>query len=210
MRVLTLFLSSIPQHPELQPNPLHPGPCLRWAQVTTSAVSNKLHPRVPQWIQYSALRFASYSSELNQSLIITLLSGRVPRLTPRHKMSHSHPIMCCFRRLKEIKVTISHLLLNAAFVSACCGCSCPVPRSILSPCAPSLLAQCCVWWIDLQPLFLSVIHLLVHPLSRKATRTHSWCACAYCWPSSHISSKMRTRQLLIHFPIRRIYFILIL
>lgn len=37
-------------------------------------------------------------------------------------------------------------------------------------------AQCCVWQIDLQPLFPSLIHLAVHPLSHKPTRSHAW----YC------------------------------
>lgn len=67
------------------------------------------------------------------------------------------------------------------------------PRASPSLCSvyPLLLfspsAQCCVWWIDLQPLFLSVIHLAVHPLSHKPTcmPTHSVHASIAVWPACH-------------------------
>lgn len=105
-------------------------------------------------------------------------------LRPSHKMSHSHPIICCFRVLKKIKVTISHPLFNTPSLSAFSGPSLPVcPFNLTLPLSPSsiltsfflslsLSAQCCVWWIDLQPLFLSVIHLVVHPLSHKPPHAH--------------------------------------
>lgn len=63
--LVTLSMSSVFQHPELQPDSLHPGPCLRRAQVTPPAVSSELHLQVPQWIQYSTLPFACYSTDLN-------------------------------------------------------------------------------------------------------------------------------------------------
>ena len=53
-------------------------------------------------------------------------------LRPSHKMSHGHPIICCFRVLKKIKVTISHLLFNTPSLSACSG------PSFSPPCVLSL------------------------------------------------------------------------
>ena len=53
-------------------------------------------------------------------------------LRPSHKMSHCHPIICCFRVLKKIKVTISHLLFNTPSLSACSG------PSFSPPCVLSL------------------------------------------------------------------------
>lgn len=79
---VTFLSSSLQQHPELQPDPLHPGPFLRRAQVTSPAVSSKFHLQVPQWIQYSTLPFACYGCELNQSLITPLVSCQEPCLVP--------------------------------------------------------------------------------------------------------------------------------
>lgn len=61
------------------------------------------------------------------------------------------------------------------------------PLLYLSP-SPCSSAQCCVWQIDLQPLFLSLIHLPVHPLSHKPTRSHA----RYCSLAPQIRASRHT------------------
>lgn len=86
---VTLLMSSFFQHPELQPDSLHPGSRLRRPEVTSSAVSSKLHLQVLHCIQYSTVPFASYSTELNQSLITSLVLGQVLCYNPVTNESQS-------------------------------------------------------------------------------------------------------------------------
>lgn len=108
------------------------------------------------------------------------MSGHVE--TPNEQQTHNHWFF--FRLVKEIKVTISHLLFNSPSLSACSGPSLPLspltPSLPLHP--PSILSSFSLS-LSLRPMLClmnrpsasvsSVIHLVVHPLSHKPTHTRA-------------------------------------
>lgn len=120
-------------------------------------------------------------------------------------MSHSHPIICCLRILREIKVTISHLLFNTPSLSACCGPSLPLCPTTLSPSdsPPSILSSFSLSLsLSLRPILclmnrpsasVSLSHPSGCPPSVSQTHTHAHTACMWIFLSDHPHTLQNTQ-----------------
>ena len=127
-------------------------------------------------------------------------------LRPSHEMSHSHPIICCFRILKKIKMAISHLLFNTPSLSVHSGPSlplCPFTLSLLL--SPPSIHPLLLFSLSLRPMLclmnrpstsVSLSHPSGCPPSVSQTPAHARSAHEYCCPSihSHIHKHLNTQK----------------